>query len=93
MSQTSIPGVDDASQDTDGAGAAITLVPVKIMHQDGTAETVYIDKGSFGKGSRDEQEKNKKLHRQLSMVYITIGTVALSLTAIATIINLRKNHG
>jgi hypothetical protein len=93
----SLVGIDDANQDTDQLSAQtvpqIILRPVQIVHADGSAETVYIDSSAVSKQGQSEHDKNRKLHRQLSIVYIIIGTVALSLTAIATIIHLRKNHG
>lgn len=97
MSTSTIVGVDDASQDTDSISSEmvpqIVLRPVVIMHSDGTSETVYIQNTALDPAVAKEHARNKKLHRQLSMIYIAIGTVALSLTAVATIIHLRKSHG
>lgn len=79
-----IPNVDAPDKPEE-----ITLKPALIMHADGSQETVYI---------QDIEEPLKqhlsahKVHKHLTIIYLVVGTIALTLSVVATIITI-KNKG
>ena len=64
---------------------SITLQPVDIIHPDGKRETVYIQGGlETGKLS---------LRDHLTLAYVVVGTIALSLSGYFTYMQIKKNKG
>jgi hypothetical protein len=52
--------------------------PVTIYREDGSSETVYIDMSQ------------SSLRDHLGLLYLIVGTVALSLTAVFTVLQLKR---
>ena len=74
------PVVPGAPQDS----PEIVLKAVKIMHEDGTTETVYLEDRS------KERDLNQKAHSKLVLAYFGLSILVLSLTAIVTFRNLKN---
>ena len=67
----------------------IVLKPANIVHTDGTAEKVYVqDLGTQHK----EHQKHAVLHKRLTIIYLLVGTVALALSAYATVKMLSRHE-
>lgn len=71
---------------TDTGSSAITLQPVDIVHADGTRETVYIQNGGA-----DANKLNLRDH--ITLAYVIVGTIALSLSGYFTYMQIKKSKG
>lgn len=81
--------VVEASVDAAGNSSndEIVLKPVKIAHNDGRVETVYIEEHKQDSAKKD---KAANFHRKLMLAYVVVGILALSLSAYVTARSLQK---
>ena len=80
-----IPGADvPAGQQQ---SSAITLVPVDIVNQDGSTQTVYIQPPPCAGSSAD---KHAVVHKHLTTWYLGIGILALGIGIVVTIHSYNK---
>jgi len=66
----------------------IVLAPVKIAHENGAVETVYIQKSLNGNGKIDL----RKVQTQLAITYTLIGIVVMSLTAFLIVRSIKSRQ-
>ena len=67
----------------------IVLRPVKIVHEDGSIETVYIQDLS---GPADNRAVHRMVHLHLSTMYLLVGIIALGMGAYVTYRQLKNGH-
>ena len=78
-----IPNMDAPEKPED----EITLRPVRIVHEDGTNAMAYVQDLTT---HADLHRKSHRLHKRLTIIYLAVGTVALALSAYATIKTVHK---
>ncbi|HEX4852067.1 MAG TPA: hypothetical protein VFV08_14730 [Puia sp.] len=78
-----MPGV---SQQSDTGGPEIVLKPVKIVHDDGSTEMVYLEDRT------QEKQLNQNTHRNFFLLYMGLTILVLSLTAVISIKHLRDGR-
>ena len=78
-----IPSVDAPDEES----PEILLRPVKIVHEDNTVETVYIQDIPA-----EPSQIHHKIHRHLSTVYLVVGIVALAMGAYVTYHQFKKRE-
>ena len=69
--------------------AGMVLRAVQLVHSDGTSETAYIQLPAAA--SATKAPAHQKVHSHMILIYLAVGTIALSLSAYATIKMLSKN--
>jgi hypothetical protein len=75
--------VTDIQQDN-----GIMVKPVKIVRQDGTIETVYMDATIM----TSKQPWSQRAHYHVTMVYMLVSTAALLLTAYLTYVHIKNKE-
>lgn len=71
--------------DVSSSSSHILLEPVEIVHTDGTKETVYVQ-------AHDIEDSGKMNFRdQITLAYVIVGILSLSLGAYVTYMQIKKN--
>jgi hypothetical protein len=77
-----IPGI----QDPGNVEAEIVLKPVTLYHQDGATEIAYVQTS----GTTDKS-KSGSLHSHLAVAYMSIGIIALTISAFVGIHKMKNS--
>lgn len=77
-----IPGAQEpASIETE-----IVLKPVRIYHEDGATETAYVQQEAA-----DDKSKAISLHNRLTIVYMSVAIIALTISAIVALHKMKNS--
>jgi len=71
------------------ASAAMVLTAVQLVHADGNTETAYVQLPATPAPAK--APAHQKIHSHMIIIYLAVGTLALSLSAYGTIKMLSKN--
>lgn len=74
-----------AITDTTSGTGHIMLEPVEIVHNDGTKETVYVQAHGI------EDSNNLNFRDKITLAYVLVGILSLSLGAFVTYMQIKKH--